>query len=95
MKKICLLSFFALLWLGSACTQQQPQQPQDNAVVLAYVTSWTTIMPDPDYVTHINYAFGHVNEEFNGVMINRPPRPGSNNNNDGRPTSEDRLRSIV
>ena len=52
-------------------------------------------MPDPDYVTHINYAFGHVNEAFNGVMINRPSRSDGNSNNDGRATSEDRLRSLV
>jgi len=52
-------------------------------------------MPDTDYITHINYAFGHVNETFNGVMINRPPRPDSNNANESRPTSEDRLRSLV
>ena len=94
MKKIIVL-LFSFLLLGSACTQQQSQQPQNDAIVLAYVTSWTTIMPNPDYITHINYAFGHVNEEFNGVMINRPPRPGANNDNDGRATSEDRLRSIV
>ena len=102
--KIFRLIIVALL-LFSACATHQPLSVQDNPVVLlsakdnpvvlAYVTSWTTIMPDPDYVTHINYAFGHVNEEFNGVMINRPSRQGSNNANDGRPTSEDRLRSIV
>ena len=70
-------------------------QAQNSSVVLAYVTSWSSVMPDPDYVTHINYAFGHVNESFNGVMINRPARPGRINNDDGRATSEDRLRSIV
>ncbi len=71
-----------------SCT---PQQPPKSAVVLAYVTSWSSVMPDPTYLTHINYAFGHVNETFNGVMINRTSR----NDNSGRPTSEDRLRSIV
>ena len=48
-------------------------------------------MPDPNYITHINYAFGHVNETFDGIMINRQAR----NADDGRATSEDRLRSIV
>jgi len=92
MKKIFVLVFVTLC----ACnvTRVSQQHPDKSPVVLAYVTSWTTIMPDPEYVTHINYAFGHVNETFNGVMINRPPRSGSNNN-DGRPTSEDRLRSLV
>ena len=90
--KIMKLSIVVLL-LTAACTPQK--QAETNRVVLAYVTSWSRIMPDTEYVTHINYAFGHVNESFNGVMINRPPRPNSNNANDGRATSEDRLRSIV
>jgi len=85
--------FIAVLLLST--TYLPGQEPQVSSVVLAYVTSWSSIMPDPDYVTHINYAFGHVNEKFNGVMINRPPHFGDNNNNDGRATSEDRLRSIV
>ena len=93
--KISRLVFlvFAIFLLGNVYAQQ-PQLP-NNSVVLAYVTSWTSIMPDPNYVTHINYAFGHVNEEFNGVMINRPSRPDGNNSSAGRATSEDRLRSIV
>ena len=85
--------FIALFLLSAACSPKQ--EAETNRVVLAYVTSWGTIMPDPDVITHINYAFGHVNESFNGVMINRPPRPNSNNANDGRATSEDRLKSIV
>ena len=31
-------------------------------------------MPDPQYMTHINYAFGHVNESFNGVKIDNEER---------------------
>lgn len=42
---------------------------RDSKVVVAYVTSWSEVMPDPQYMTHINYAFGHVNESFNGVKI--------------------------
>jgi len=85
--------FMAILLLSVACSPKQ--EDETNRVVLAYVTSWSSIIPDTDYITHINYAFGHVNESFNGVMINRPPRPGSNNANDGRATSEDRLKSLV
>ena len=43
-------------------------------VVVAYVTSWTKVMPDPTVMTHINYAFGHVNEQFNGVRIDNEQR---------------------
>ena len=43
-------------------------------VVVAYVTSWTNEVPDPTVMTHINYAFGHVNDTFNGVRIDNPDR---------------------
>ena len=43
-------------------------------VVVAYVTSWTQIIPDPTRMTHINYAFGHVNNTFDGVRIDNPDR---------------------
>ena len=46
----------------------------DSKVIVAYVTSWTDIMPDPVFMTHINYAFGHVNETFNGVRVDNPER---------------------
>ena len=47
---------------------------RESKVVVAYVTSWSEVMPDPQYMTHINYAFGHVNESFNGVKIDNEER---------------------
>lgn len=41
-------------------------------VALAYVTSWTKGLPDPTYLTHINYAFGKVNSTFNGIIVPNP-----------------------
>ena len=70
---------------GGQTTEETPGEtpgaiPDDSSkIVLAYVTSWSSIMPDPNYVTHINYAFGHVNATFNGVTID----------------NKDRLKSIV
>jgi len=32
------------------------------------------MIPDPAAVTHINYAFAHVNESFNGLRIDNPDR---------------------
>ena len=43
-------------------------------VVVAYVTSWTDEIPDPFVMTHINYAFGHVNDTFDGVRVDNPDR---------------------
>jgi chitinase len=55
---------------------ETPGEIPDDAgkIVLAYVTSWSEIMPNPDFVTHINYSFGHVNETFNGVNIDNEAR---------------------
>ena len=49
-------------------------QKKDAKVVVAYVTSWTTVIPDPSVVTHINYAFAHVNDRFNGLRIDNQGR---------------------
>lgn len=43
-----------------------------NHVVIAYATSWSKAIPDAACVTHINYAFGHVNKTFDGVHIDLP-----------------------
>ena len=73
------LSLFALLagcfYLLQSCgnAPKQTQTPSEK-VVIAYVTSWSEVMPNPDLVTHINYAFGHVNDSFNGVRINNEER---------------------
>ena len=66
MRKILLL--MTLLW-GSVCVAQT-----DKTVVGAYVAAWSDIVPDPNVMTHLFYAFGGVNEAFNGVDINRPER---------------------
>lgn len=31
-------------------------------------------MPDSKMMTHINYAFGHVNNTFDGVRVDNPER---------------------
>ena len=48
--------------------------PESERVVVAYVTSWSHVTPDPFVMTHINYAFGHVNDTFDGVRIDNPRR---------------------
>ena len=63
--------FFCFLLLCACTTPQVEKEPK---VVIAYVTSWSDGMPDPTYLTHINYAFGHVNDDFNGVRIDKEER---------------------
>lgn len=46
----------------------------DSPRVVAYVTSWSDVMPDARLLTNINYAFGHVSDSFDGVRIDNPQR---------------------
>ena len=65
------LAALAILMLSAtACGKKKV----DEMVIVAYVTSWTNEVPDPTTMTHINYAFGHVNDTFNGVRIDNPER---------------------
>lgn len=61
---------FITIGIGGCATQEKKER-----VIVAYVTSWNThSIPDPTYITHINYAFGHVNESFNGIRIDNEER---------------------
>ena len=76
MKRLFLFALLAgCFYLLHSCgnAPKQTQTPSEK-VVIAYVTSWSEVMPNPDLVTHINYAFGHVNDSFNGVRINNEER---------------------
>ncbi len=82
MRKNHILLLSILLLMACTGTKQSKEPAVDilpDKVVIAYVTSWSDIMPDPTYLTHINYAFGHVNDSFDGVRID----------------NEDRLRQLV
>lgn len=68
---VILCSF--CLFYGCGKKHQQSVE-QTEKVVIAYVTSWSDVIPNPALVTHINYAFGHVNDTFNGVRINNEER---------------------
>ena len=75
-KIVALLLFISTLFVG--CAQPKASiakiEPADNRVIVAYVTSWSDIVPDPSFVTHINYAFGHVNDTFDGIRIDNEER---------------------
>ena len=46
----------------------------NRRVVVAYVTAGSDVVPDPSLMTHINYAFGHVADSFDSLIISRPER---------------------
>lgn len=68
-----IIALAAALLCGSAAFAGNTAAEKEH-VVVAYVTSWSRVMPDPFVMTHINYAFGHVNDTFNGVRIDNPRR---------------------
>jgi len=69
----------AAIFCLAACTGKGPTQEElgtrhgDPAekVLIAYVFRMHEL-PDATYLTHINYAFGHVNDSFNGVRLDQP-----------------------
>ena len=72
MKRILYIITAAALLLGSCSAGQKATE--SGKVVVAYVTSWSSVIPDPAHITHINYAFGHVTNSFDGVRIDNPER---------------------
>lgn len=70
------IKFVLLFFICLSCTGQKQlkNEPVQQKVIVAYVTSWSKSVPDPTYMTHINYAFGHVNNSFDGVRIDNEDR---------------------
>jgi chitinase len=79
MKPVLSVAIFFSSIIACLSICNKDAQVFDDKIVLAYVTGWSQIIPDPNCLTHINYAFGHVNETFDGVKI----------------SNENRLRQIV
>ena len=71
MKHVFSMMLFLAGCLLASC---QPQQEQPKKIVAAYVTSEGESLPDPSVLTHINYAFGHVDSTFDKVRIAREER---------------------
>ena len=71
MKRL-LIVLFSVLFFGVSSFSQTV--PESDRVVVAYVTSWSNVIPDPFCMTHLNYAFGHVNDTFDGVRVDNPDR---------------------
>ena len=67
----------------------QPEQPEEETpdtpetptpapiggrVIVGYVTYWETRMPDPTLLTHINYAFALIKDDFESRDVKKPDR---------------------
>lgn len=77
-KRQCILwkikVLLVLTLLISGLQNAFAQTAQKPYVILGYVTSWSKDIPDPKYLTHINYAFGHVAKNFKDIGIANPDR---------------------
>lgn len=52
-----------------------PEVPAgDGYIVVGYATYWDSTMPDPSLLTHINYAFAHINKDFETLDIKNESR---------------------
>lgn len=72
-KKTTALLLLLLLLLGilaGGCAKTA--ETAGDRVIGAYVFRTERGIPDPELVTHINFAFAHVNEGFDGVYIPEP-----------------------
>jgi len=69
-----LIRILAGLLLLCSCAQNPVAQPPQGPIIVGYSTSWESTMPDPSLLTHINYAFGKVQDDFESLYIENPER---------------------
>lgn len=82
--KHLLTTFLLLFCVLSSCGKPQPEPPvitepqtpsfspatpPEGYIIVGYVTYWGSILPDPTYLTHINYAFGKIDSDFETLKI--------------------------
>ena len=46
----------------------------DGYVIVGYATYWDSTMPDPSLLTHINYSFAHIKNDFESLDIKTESR---------------------
>lgn len=89
-RKYLTASLAAISMLIGACSGGHSEEPslpdpapvetpdsssdKPGTIVVAYVTSWSACNVNPNFMTHVNYAFGHVREDFSGVRIDNEGR---------------------
>lgn len=75
MNRLSIILMALTIVAGQAQAAGRNDKADNNEkIVASYVTSWSEVMPDPTLVTHVNYAFGHVKNSFDGVRIDNVSR---------------------
>ena len=55
-------------------TPSTPSTPTEGKIIVGYITYWESRMPDPTLLTHINYAFALIKDDFETLDIKKPNR---------------------
>ena len=48
--------------------------PPSETVIVGYAVYWESTMPDPKLLTHLNYAFGHIENDFETLKVEKEGR---------------------
>ena len=51
-----------------------PDTKVEEHIIVGYATYWDTAMPDPTNLTHINYSFAHIKNDFESLDIKTSSR---------------------
>ena len=52
----------------------QPVTQHDGYIIVGYATYWDSTIPDPTLLTHINYAFAHIKDDFESLDVKTESR---------------------
>ena len=55
-------------------TDNTPAAPPSGTIIVGYAVYWESTLPDPKILTHINYAFGHIENDFETLKVEKEAR---------------------
>ena len=59
---------------NTSTTVTTPAASPSETVIVGYAVSWESTLPDPTLLTHINYAFGLIGNDFETLKIEKEAR---------------------
>ena len=55
-------------------TNVTPATPPSETIIVGYAVYWESTIPDPKLLTHLNYAFGHIENDFETLKVEKEGR---------------------